>query len=1551
MLAAVVFAWVNLVGVLFTLCDPRAFDLERFGAFVIDRRAHSEAEREVNGTLIPSLDWRNSFSSQMSFVRVMTRLDADNVEKWVTVLGGLYTCNSLVTASALLLTHFKSYCSKSLAVQLTDYCTRVIFADAEPEPQSMLDFVSVMKSGLSDWKKLKTSPLFVRITDIVGLLVSSGMCTTINLDFSLAGVPLFSKNLRERLDNANIVDTAQMVVEAITYFIEVGYTCFTQRSLRPILFTDIEAANFDAKYMNFIRVHPMMMDGDWEGAGMDDDAYLDLYEDVYSYMKSVYATLSRCPEKHLMWNKMVGLVRMKNDFERKLRSGALRMAPYCLAVTGPSSVGKSSVGVILNMVCVKACGGSGDQQYKYVHNDGDKFQTGLFSNSETVVLDDLCNTNSNFVDVSPLSWIIKYNNNNPEVALKADVDSKGKTIVAPLTLLITSNVEDFQANVYSNEPTSILRRVNVRIKVKVRPAFGMDNGSSGARMLDPAKAVSFVQSLPIEERQFPDMWDLTLERCVSDKNPTLGGKDIPRFVPVVHNGVTLENVSLLDAADFLALDAHAHHVSQKAFIATQAVMHEQVHLCSDCHSVSLRCKCVKNYREQSGEDVAGSFPDISLEEAVPDQFTRDQLTVASFSDLMRGCALYGHMLSRNVAMWMGTVAVWIAYGTLNCYSFFVPYSAATCVVTALWSCVLASMCLTRAYVNFYFVRRRFGHFLLGRRGVMQRFGVHTPFFRVVVGSGVLVLSSLWVVSAMRGILKIWKTWHKLHVDPQSALNPTLEEYDVRRSEVNPWMNNVPKTRLKDYTKKSSTTDHRALSALIQKNMVYIQDGSRFVGGFFLCTHLLILPKHFMKDDIDITVTSRVSVGRNHHNYRARLSVATTYYISGTDLCVSYCAGGCERVDLWDYFPAIRPEGSSVCSFGFRGKDGRVITDTVRVSFQQVTTLIDSYYGALYEFSFNTFKGLCMGAFVSETKSPHIVGFHLAGETGTPKGCLGVVTRSQLAGAKAFFSSLPGIFASGECADIPTIAFEQHLGEQPFMLEASIAPRCPTQHLDETASILVHGACTGGATYRSNIIPSHISDSVTKHLGVPRKHGPPPMGPPRVPPWHIWSVCMDGFSHPSIGPAPDVLVMAAADYLSSVLALYDTPMKPLDMATIVNGIDNDRFVNRMPTNTAIGFPMRGPLSKVLSAGPSLPSHMVNMVLDPDIVGEFEVAEARYLEGYRCYFPFKASPKDEGTKLDATKTRIFQAAPLILKMILRKYYLPIVSQLSMFPLLSECAVGINAFNAEWGEMMEHIETFGTNRIIAGDYSAYDQRMSPSLSSAAFDILIECAIRAGYSTDDLKIMRAVACDVIYPVVAFNGTLVQMCGGNPSGHNITVYVNSIVNSLINRCAFFSICGYKKFGDHVRLMTYGDDDIGSVDCSCSAFNNVSKAAYINSIGMKYTPPSKEGEHQEYLELQDVDFLKRKDRYVEALGRRVGVLEEGSIFKSLHVRLPSPELSDEEWAGSVVDGALREFAPRGEDYYESIRERLRSVAVDCDFLAHSVNLACTFAEMTEKISS
>jgi len=132
-------------------------------------------------------------------------------------------------------------------------------------------------------------------------------------------------------------------------------------------------------------------------------------------------------------------------------------------------------------------------------------------------------------------------------------------------------------------------------------------------------------------------------------------------------------------------------------------------------------------------------------------------------------------------------------------------------------------------------------------------------------------------------------------------------------------------------------------------------------------------------------------------------------------------------------------------------------------------------------------------------------------------------------------------------------------------------------------------------------------------------------------------------------------------------------------------------------------------------------------------------------------------------------------------------------------------------------------------------------------------------------------------------------------------------------------------------------------------YNNVSKSNYINSIGMKYTPPSKTGEHVAYLNMGEVDFLKRKSTWNADKGRYMGALEIDSIFKSLHCRMYSTDICDEQWAGSVTDAALREMYPRGRDAYVEFQHKLTIVADRHKYRNHCRSLNDSYEVCGEKI--
>jgi hypothetical protein len=243
-------------------------------------------------------------------------------------------------------------------------------------------------------------------------------------------------------------------------------------------------------------------------------------------------------------------------------------------------------------------------------------------------------------------------------------------------------------------------------------------------------------------------------------------------------------------------------------------------------------------------------------------------------------------------------------------------------------------------------------------------------------------------------------------------------------------------------------------------------------------------------------------------------------------------------------------------------------------------------------------------------------------------------------------------------------------------------------------------------------------------------------------------------------------------------------------------------------------------------------------------------------------------------------------------------------------------------------------GRDRVFAGDYSKYDVRMPAQVVIAAFDILIDIAEKCMYSAEDLHLMRMMVSEVVYPVVAYNGDLIQLFGTNPSGQNLTVIINSLVNSLLMRCCFHTIYpGDENFKDACSVVTYGDDVMGTVAEEYSKFNHISYAEWLAKFDMKFTMPDKESKPTIFMREEAVDFLKRKCVFNKDLGHKVGLLSEDSIYKRLHSHLLSKELTLPMHSAENIESSLHDWFFYGREVYEDRRLKLKQVAEECG-IAH-----------------
>jgi len=138
-------------------------------------------------------------------------------------------------------------------------------------------------------------------------------------------------------------------------------------------------------------------------------------------------------------------------------------------------------------------------------------------------------------------------------------------------------------------------------------------------------------------------------------------------------------------------------------------------------------------------------------------------------------------------------------------------------------------------------------------------------------------------------------------------------------------------------------------------------------------------------------------------------------------------------------------------------------------------------------------------------------------------------------------------------------------------------------------------------------------------------------------------------------------------------------------------------------------------------------------------------------------------------------------------------------------------------------------------------------------------------------------------------------------------------------------------FRDNVSLITYGDDNIGTVSAECTKFNIVSIHEFLKEHGQQYTMPDKDSELIPFIPIDDVVFLQRFT-VVQPDGTEVGALSERSIFKRLHCILHKSGngMSVNESCAENIDTSLCDFYFHGKEVYERRRRELQQVAREAE---------------------
>ena len=1428
--------------------------------------------------------------------------------------------------------YIKMHSQKSVVEQVMQVVNNMLKSFPKDEIAPNAWSLTSVQTG---WDLLKTNTVFAKISYLLTAAMSLTVCSVKDIKWDPVALELVGPDAA--VTQYKAFDVVDALLSTFTWMCETGYRVFQERSLAPILYSDVKVREYNL-LVDYIIAHS---DNVLAGNAEDVPGFEVKVDEAIQKTAEMKKARSNGPTSLWLQTRYEKLSEIKTQITCKYENTSMKFQPLGLSFTGASGVGKTALTKIGMRMSLQAMGYEPDMKRVMTDDMQDEYDSSLTTDIIGMILDDIGQGKAQFAKTSPTDRIIKFFNNVAAKAVKAELNLKGMVFVAFKVGVVTSNFEDFGARHYSDKPEAVLRRF-VHTRVSIKPEYRIPGGVS--LNTDHPDLVYSKDGL------CHDVWTLTIEECFIYESKT--GKEAYKFrvlvLPRSFPGRKIcKDLSLNEWMDVIVFLAKRHKAKQDTLLS-EARLFDEMALCKACCKPPGYCKCVdKETVKPNGLEVIADVAQEVVTRSVknylsgilsPVQYfnswlgyypvrtmatkTLSQELTQAMSETLTPILIAATpqavfespLFQRMVNYWQASSAMYNLHRPMQCLS-------------------VATLCGI-GYSGFQRSWKGFGaSLILGWGGSMTMWSMYRSRVRKLqaayqqrrdalpaclvemrdkhVPTGAMVTAGLIVTA------KLFQMWRKKNVEP-NTISP--ESMQTSPGWFGAMMKKLGLEVNTDSRTKTAVPEHLTF-AFKDKNLFWAEFSiaDRPLVGcniFFPRKGVAWFPKHLLYKGFNMSSAQDqfgvVKVYRSCSNspgsvftFKFRLQV-NAICAEDLDLVVCEVANCPDLRNQLKWLPLTRPKGITMAKILMRTKD-EYLHEVVNPEMGDVYHSQMDFYGGSYDMQ-TCGVGKCMGLVVSQTSSPCILGFHIGQATGKSYSVMQTVTKPQADALISQLESLRDVCLSSEPCDIPTQQYGINLLDR-----SEIHPNCMASKLSGEDFVEIYGSTRLRSRMKSNVVQSPISPYVTAVTGVENQWGPPQMEPN----WKAFNATLEHVVDPADMFDPGLLSRARHDWLKPIIGVaklfrqIDPYARPLTFDESINGIDGVRFIDPIVMNTSMGFPVFGPKNHWFD-GYRRPH--------PKVIEEYERLENQWRKGERAYPVSTATLKDEPTS--TAKVRVFQAGAVAMGMHMRRVFLPVVRFLSLHPELSECAVGVNAMSKQWSQLMDHIKKFDQKRVIAWDYSKYDVRMNSQMVKAVLLSLIEIAEALGYDEYTLRIMRMMVNDIAHPLLDWNGILMMVFNINTSGNSITVYINSIAGSLYVRMGFFSIYGVETdFRGRVAAMTYGDDFMGTVHHLFRRFNFRTYKEFLSEHNMKITLPTKTDEVVDDLPIESTDFLKRKSNYIPEIQTSLGALDEQSIFKSWHSNLKSKSVLATEVACSCIETGLHEFFAHGREVYERRRNQ------------------------------
>jgi hypothetical protein len=1219
---------------------------------------------------------------------------------------------------------------------------------------------------------------------------------------------------------------------------------------------------------------------------------------------------------------------LERDFKLIQLAQSKRDPPFALLINGPSSVGKSSIMHMMFAHFAKVSSLLGkpletDQSFMYTRSVADEYWSGFNTYQWCIVLDDVAVALPSKAAEDPtLDEIIRIVNPMPWTPPQAELERKGRYPVCPKLFLASTNVKDLNASMWFSVPLAVQRRFPFVITVVPKDKYTKTSVHNTNPMLD-------VSNLEPYEGHYDDYWTFLVEKTVP--GPQVGGaihRVAAAFEPVLKTDSVSEFMKWFGAAI-------KQYYADTANLRDALGSYCKVPICPLCFGDRLFCGDVCNR--------AVKTVTVPLQVGVRDD--APQAPIAEDSSSSEEPKFSSYVCSEKWTRFFSLrfVWLWLYMSTINVFR-------SASVLCIRYNLVLFSRI-------FGYLAGRMEDYVLRRASRYLRRELYSSRVETFLKYTVYVVATataaygLFTLVSKRKEKKTKESEESTHELNGGVFSSNVPQPSNERANIWTWKE---RPALSNIDLSPAILSRGAISVneqleIFSRNCYYmVVDGGSgptcFGRVLALGGQLYLTNAHFFqKRPLRMFLTkcapnSAVGLRRTIQlNYGVNIILDEP-----NDIAVFRVVDLPSNRSLLEYmFKEDSLERPEFNAFRLtREEDGSITTSEIVCNVAARDMMVTRYGENLMLPTFRgtskdqTREGDCGSPLIAIFNGRCVVvGLHV-GCIQHPK----IADRWRILSRridKNLIESLLTTFPA-QAKVLPSVPLMTCEKTGEIALE-SLHRKSPFCYLSKNGSMEVFGSIPFREGSKSHVIKTLLGKDfveATRDDGplsiVDKMYAPVMRGyEPKHNSLKHMIQTSQGVDYKRLNKCRDAFL---ADIIHRLPPSEFELIKPLDIDSCVNGVAGVSYIDAMKRSTSAGFPWREVKHKHLIPvvdDSGLPTGRVRVT--QEIADRVDGILEAYSEGRQFHPVFAASFKDEPVskeKRDAAKTRIFCAAPMDFTIVVRKFLLPVIRVIQRNTAAFETAIGVQAQSKEWELKYRLITKFGEHRIVAGDYSKFDKKMSPAFTLAAFDILRALCERAGYTDTELTAIDCIAQDICFPTTDFFGDLVRFNGTNPSGHPLTVIINSIVNSLYMRYAYLHLNPFgviSDFQDNVSLLTYGDDNIMSVSEEITFFNHTTIQETLQLIDVEYTMPDKQQESLPFIHVSQTSFLKRSFRYDEDLQAIVGPLEHDSISKMLTSCVASKSFTAEQHMLAVVRSAMDEYFWYGKTIFEDRRAKFHQI--------------------------